>query len=584
MEEFDVVIMGGGLAGLTTALYLRRSMPLLRVAVVEPTVRPLEEACHKVGESSVEVGAHFFDTVCGLRNYLLERHLVKNGLRYFVGDTRGPLAARREIGPSEQPVVPSYQLDRGRLENDLREMVIAQGALLLEGYSVYRLDLAPEDSERPHLVHIASKKGQSTLSARWVFDASGRRRIIQKKLNLIRPSGHTHSAAWFRIPRRLYVGELVPPSESAWHARDVDKNRWLSTCHLMGKGYWVWLIPLSSGLHSIGIVADEVHHPLESYGRPELALRWIAEHEPALYPLLAGEEMKDFLILRRYAYTSSQVFSRRGRWCCIGEAAVFVDPLYSPGSDFIGLAACLSSEFVKADLITHESLDEQLLREEVSNDFFLRFTEFATTTFRGHSHINGSPVVLPAKLYWDNFVYWSFIAPYFFNRIYAIEARAHLDFNRLLERFYLLHSRAQRVLQAWAAIEPGSANGDFVPLPQFPSLLADLHLDLLNRYAPAELLRKMEDNLSNAEVVLRELILRALKAVGPSRLSLFLERTQWTSWSDLQWSSAEQELRFRYDEEKEKRSELRRSLHRVMRDMERYLGKPEHDGDGPSMR
>ncbi len=74
----------------------------------------------------------------------------------------------------------------------------------------------------------------------------------------------------------------MPESDTAWHARDVDDNRWLSTCHLMGKGYWVWLIPLSSGLHSIGIVAGEEHHPLDTYGTKQKALSWLAKHEPVL--------------------------------------------------------------------------------------------------------------------------------------------------------------------------------------------------------------------------------------------------------------------------------------------------------------
>ena len=36
----------------------------------------------------------------------------------------------------------------------------------------------------------------------------------------------------------------------------------LSTNHICGEGYWVWLIPLSSGPISIGIVADPRFHPV----------------------------------------------------------------------------------------------------------------------------------------------------------------------------------------------------------------------------------------------------------------------------------------------------------------------------------
>ncbi|MBX7194343.1 MAG: tryptophan 7-halogenase [Sandaracinaceae bacterium] len=584
MQSFDVVIMGGGLAGQTLALYLRKQMPGVSVAVVEPTVRPLPEACHKVGESSVEIGARFFDTEIGLREYLLEHQLIKNGLRYFTGDTQGPLANRREIGPSEHPVLASYQLDRGKLENDLRQFVTDAGVSLFEGFSTYRLDLADAGSEARHLVHIAAKGKKDVLDCRWVIDASGRHRIIQKKLGLTRDSGHTHSSAWFRIPRRFYVKELVPETDTAWHARDVDDNRWLSTCHLMGKGYWVWLIPLSSGLHSIGIVAGEEHHPLETYGRPDTAMAWIQKHEPVLYEKIKDEPMEDFLILKKFAYTSERVFSREQRWCCVGEAGVFVDPLYSPGSDLISLANVLTTEIVKADLVSKEPMETQLLRDKQSNDFFLGFVEVTTSTFRGHSHINGSPSVLPAKLYWDNLHYWSFVCQYFFNQIYKVAPADHAKFRKLHLQFYELNLKAQSVLKTWAHMEPGSTRGDFVPLPQFPSALADLHLDLQNRRGPDETFEVMSKNFENAKAVVRELVLRALKAVGPERAAVFADKTGFLAWDFLDFAGAEQELRFVYDENKERRNELRRQIHRIPRDMERCLGKAENDGVGPTMR
>lgn len=576
MKSFDVVICGGGLAGLTLALYMRKELPSLSVAVVEPTKRPLPDGCHKVGESSVEIGAHFFDTRCGLRDYLVEHQLIKNGLRYFTGDTQGPLARRREIGPSEHPVVASYQLDRGKLENDLRAFVEEAGATLFEGHSVFKIDLAT--GEGRHLVQIAAAGSKEALDCRWVIDASGRRRHIQRQLGLTRDSDHPHSSAWFRIGRRFDVAELVPESDTAWHARDVDKNRWLSTCHLMGKGYWVWLIPLSSGLHSIGIVAGEEHHPLETFGRPETAMAWLAKHEPVLYEKIKDETIEDFKFLRRFAYTSEQVFST-DRWACVGEAGVFVDPLYSPGSDLIAIACSIATELVRAETSGEAP---EVFRERVRdmNEFFLGFTEVTTSTFRGHSHINGSPAVLPAKLYWDNFHYWSFICQYFFNEIFRVKPEDHRKFRALHLAFYELNLKAQSILKTWARLEPGSARGDFVPLPQFPSLLADLHLDLQNRRGPDETYEVMKRNYEGAREVVSELVLRALKGVGPELARDFATQTGF-----LTWGLVPDEGRLDYDAASPtERASLRKALPRIPRDMDRCLGKPEHDGERPTMR
>ena len=96
-ERTDIAICGGGLAGLTLALQVKRRLPERRVTVFEPTRRPLPEACHKVGESSVEVGAHYFGAVLGLHGYMMERHLPKNGLRFFSGVPGAPIEARAEI-------------------------------------------------------------------------------------------------------------------------------------------------------------------------------------------------------------------------------------------------------------------------------------------------------------------------------------------------------------------------------------------------------------------------------------------------------------------------------------------------------
>lgn len=61
----DAVILGGGLSGLTLALQLKSEYPDFGVLVLERKRHPLPDAAHKVGESTVEIGAHYSDTTFG---------------------------------------------------------------------------------------------------------------------------------------------------------------------------------------------------------------------------------------------------------------------------------------------------------------------------------------------------------------------------------------------------------------------------------------------------------------------------------------------------------------------------------------
>ena len=135
MDHFDVVICGGGLAGLTLGLQLRRDLPQLSVLILERTKRPLPAAAHKVGESAVELGSMYFEDL-GLETNLRERQLRKLGLRFFPGGGRLPLQQRAELGATEEPRVVSYQIDRGMFEQDLRGLVQERGVTLVEGATV----------------------------------------------------------------------------------------------------------------------------------------------------------------------------------------------------------------------------------------------------------------------------------------------------------------------------------------------------------------------------------------------------------------------------------------------------------------
>ena len=77
--DYDLAILGGGLAGGLLARQLRLQRPDLRVLVLERA----SDTSYKVGEATVELFSNYMVRKLGLSTYLYEHHLPKNGLRFF---------------------------------------------------------------------------------------------------------------------------------------------------------------------------------------------------------------------------------------------------------------------------------------------------------------------------------------------------------------------------------------------------------------------------------------------------------------------------------------------------------------------
>jgi flavin-dependent dehydrogenase len=445
---FDVAILGGGLAGGCLARQLHQEAPHLKVLVVEKRAHPVPEAAFKVGESSVEIGAHYFQKRLGLEPHLRAEQLEKLGLRYFFsnGDNLD-ITQRVELGPPRFPPVPSFQLDRGRFENMLLRTNAALGVTVLDGWRVQSIEL---DARTVHRVCLAGPERTREIAARWVVDASGRAGLLKRQLGLVRPSTHGANAAWWRVNSRVKIDDWS--DDSAWRARVSSGLRWQSTVHLMGTGYWVWLIPLGSGSHSFGIVADADLHPFVRINRFERALDWLREFEPQCAAVMEANasQLEDFLALQHFAHGCARVVSG-DRWALIGEAGVFTDPFYSPGSDFIAMGNDYAT-----DLIVRESQGEDILaRADAFNTTYLRLFEAFIRLYDGQYPIMGSAQVMTAKVSWDNACYWAVTALLFFKRrLRQPGFMASID--PLMRRFFILHARMQQFFIAWYRADAGT--------------------------------------------------------------------------------------------------------------------------------
>ena len=208
----------------------------------------------------------------------------------------------------------------------------------------------------PHRVTIAPRAGgeESTVQARWLVDASGRSWILKRKLGLLEENGHMVNSVWFRLAGGLDIEDWADPDDEEFFGRMSERGlRQFSTNHLCGKGYWMWMIPLSSGPISIGIVADPSFHAMDEMNTLDKAIDWIREHEPQLgesHRRADATRSRTSSRSRTSRTAPSRSFSGSDRWCLVGEAGAFLDPFYSPGSDFIALSNTFTTDLITREL------------------------------------------------------------------------------------------------------------------------------------------------------------------------------------------------------------------------------------------
>lgn len=336
-STYDVIILGGALAGSASALLLKRRYPDLRVLVIEKS----DTFGPRVGESTVEISAYFLARVLGQTKHLNHRHLPKQGLRFwFASNEAETLDQVGELGPRSNVKFPGFQLDRSVFDAHLLKEAAGLGVEVLRPAKVRDVELEEGGTQT-----VTFQDGREPVSARWVIDASGVAALLARKRGwLVKNEEHPCSSIWARFTG---VGDFdsldLETRFPQWRKRTVGL-RHNATNHLLGDGYWIWMIPLHNGSLSAGVVYDERRvqiPPGPSLG--ERLLAFIRSH-PAGAELFRQATFVEGDVHARshFAYHSKQICG--DGYFLVGDAGAFIDPFYSPGMDWLAFSTVQAVE------------------------------------------------------------------------------------------------------------------------------------------------------------------------------------------------------------------------------------------------
>jgi flavin-dependent dehydrogenase len=331
---YDVAIIGGGPAGSTAATLLARAGR--RVIVFEREKFPR----FHIGESLLPFSIQTFDRL-GVRNKLDLTFLPKFGGEIMAAcGTRGIKFYFKDGFRSQRDR--AYQVTRSDFDKLLLDHSRENGAEVREETEVKVVDF---DADRVRIDIENSGGIRSTIEARYLLDCSGRQTTLGSFFNLKKTYDHLQKFSVFAHYENV---DRLP-------GRDATLIRMVR-----GLDRWFWMIPLTDARTSVGVVMDTATFRATRLP-PQAALeRFIAEQ-----PLM-NERMKNAVRVSPvysagdYSYRNTRLSGER--WLLAGDAAGFIDPVFSSGV-FLAIMSAEKAADTLDEVLRDESKRRRLFRK-----------------------------------------------------------------------------------------------------------------------------------------------------------------------------------------------------------------------------
>ncbi|MEU5974720.1 NAD(P)/FAD-dependent oxidoreductase [Streptomyces sp. NPDC047315] len=350
---YDAIVIGGGPSGATTAGLLAKAGHDVLVLEKEQFPR------YHIGESLIP-GLNSVVDELGVRETIDAAGFTrKAGISLLWGAERKLWSiAFGESGPYDY----TWQVKRAEFDLLLLEHARKLGAMVIEHASVREV-LTTDGRATGVTYSIGRGTEPIRAEARYIIDASGQSKLLAREFGLVEMHDDLKNlAVW-----TYYQGGDRLPDELSGNI--------LVENHPDG---WLWVIPLSDGTQSVGFVGPNDRMAADARPNLELLESKIATSREAKKLLRNATRVAGCRTAKDWSYTCTRFFGPG--YLLVGDAAAFIDPLFSTGVTLAMKGASSAAATVSAMLQEPDREEEfaqaydEGLREFLGNVLsFVRF-------------------------------------------------------------------------------------------------------------------------------------------------------------------------------------------------------------------
>jgi FADH2 O2-dependent halogenase len=341
--DTDVIIIGGGPAGSAMGAYLGRAG--VKCIVLERELFPRPH----VGESLVPASTRVFKDLNFWHKLEEAKFPRKYGASWSADVASKPVHkhdwdglgadcdAHFRFEERPQPGVDknyTFHVDRAKLDFMLLQHAHELGADVYEGVRAKGVELA--DGKDP-VVRFSMGRKEVGITSRLVVDASGRQTVLGSQLKL-----KTKDAVFDQYAIHTWFEGF----DRAALAPNSDQTDYIFIHFLPMSNSWVWQIPITDTTTSIGVVTQKASFAKSREDRERFFWSCVGTRPQLEHALRKSNQLRPLKEEGDYSYAISQVCG--DRYVMIGDAARFVDPIFSTGVSI----ALNSARFASRDVIS----------------------------------------------------------------------------------------------------------------------------------------------------------------------------------------------------------------------------------------